>query len=438
MTVASFDRLSPGAGQAYFDVFADVAGFPSISATGTVTDGSAVTLTGTGFSASGNTVFVTQNGQTLELAVTSEGTTSITTEAIDASGLYLTQSIAIYVIDALDQQSPAITATLHPASGEAAYAVTQEFLGDASTRASAAPDDIALGDEIRIRNIVGGTTSDIAATGQGALSAAAAVTAFDHAVFDGTILGPYATTTWASPSVTGVVPDVSGMTQTQAELAAVAAGYTASVVASVNSATVAIGLVIGQFPDAGSSLAPGGVIELTLSLGTSGVLVPRFIGSPRAIAESDREAAGLTGSTLRYVDGLASDVVLNQSVAAGTPVEAGSAVDLVVSSALAPNVVGLLQQQAEATLLAANLTLDTSGYTDAYNPSFAVGTVIAQSPAADTPVAAGQAFRLVLSVGSGVIVPASQVSSSSGSKPAGYDSKLAAARAAAASIRTRR
>jgi formylglycine-generating enzyme required for sulfatase activity len=67
------------------------------------------------------------------------------------------------------------------------------------------------------------------------------------------------------------VPNVVGMTQTAAQSALTSAGLTLGTVTEQYHATVPAGLVIGQDPIAGTSVAPGSAVALTVSKGSEPV-----------------------------------------------------------------------------------------------------------------------------------------------------------------------
>lgn len=395
MSAFAFDRLVSGSDWK-FDRLVDTTGVPAITSVGTVQDGTAITITGTSFSASGNTVFLVQGDTVVPIAVASEGTTSITTVNLDTGGLYLTQPLSIYVLNNSAVSSNFVMASILPASGAAAYAITQTFLGDPTTRGSGSPD-LVFSDEVRIQNVAGGSITDVTMTGQGAFKAASAVTAFDYAIQDGTGLGAFATIQWQSPVTTAVVPDVVNQTEMAADALILSAGLAPTVVALVQSTATASGHVAAQFPPAGQALVLGGTVELTISLGSTQTIVPVLTGLKRSDAEAQRLASGLTGVTYRYIDGINSDYILNQSVTPGTLVDIGAAVDIVVSSNLAPNVLGLIVQDAESILLAANLTLARQAAV--YDPTAPLDTVVSQSPLPDTIVTPGATIFITLSLG---------------------------------------
>lgn len=398
-----FDRLVPSAGVFTLDRLVDAVGVPLLTSVGIVRDGSAITLTGTSFSASGNAVFVVQGDFTVQIPVSSEGTTSITTTALDTSTLYLTQPIAIYITNNASVSSNTIVATILPVVGTSAYAINQEFLGDATTRASSSPD-LSLTDEVRIRNVVGGTISDISMTGQGAFVVNSSITSFDYAIQDGDLLGDFAAVSWANPVTSANPPNVIGQLEQVGEDAIVAAGFVPVVIARLPSLNIALGNISAQFPDSSTSLVIGGTVELTVSLGADVVIVPIFIGTRLADAELARSLVPLTGQTYRYIDGVNSGFVLNQSVRAGEVVATRSAVDIVVSSNLTPNVLGQIIQDAIAIITSANLIAsDTvSMIFDRLAPAY---TVIVQSPLPDTMIAPGAVISMTISLGPPPAIP---------------------------------
>jgi hypothetical protein len=106
----------------------------------------------------------------------------------------------------------------------------------------------------------------------------------------------------------------------------------------------------------------------------------------------------LTGTVHRVIDGNNTGTVINQSIAPGTVVAIGSALDLAISSNLMPDVVGELIQTAQAVVAAAGLDLDEN-FAEQHSSSFGVGEVIHQSPAADSVVSPGSDVSLTISLG---------------------------------------
>ena len=103
-----------------------------------------------------------------------------------------------------------------------------------------------------------------------------------------------------------------------------------------------------------------------------------------------------TGTTVNSVT--PSGTVLDQNPVAATILAQGSAVNLMVSSGpvTVPDVVGRLQAQAATTLTSAGLVLGTVTQVNSAAPAT---EVLAQSPAAGTPVAPNSAVDLQVSSG---------------------------------------
>jgi beta-lactam-binding protein with PASTA domain/regulation of enolase protein 1 (concanavalin A-like superfamily) len=177
--------------------------------------------------------------------------------------------------------------------------------------------------------------------------------------------------------VTGdvVVPGVIGLTQPAAATALTAAGLLLGTVTTANSATVAIGYVIGQTPAAGTSAPPGTPVALVVSIGPANVIVPNVVGVLQGPATAAITSAALTLGAVTTVNSatIASGSVISQTPAGGASVPPGTAVALTVS--LGPVVVadpalpapwltedvGLVGVAGEASLAAATGTFSVSG-----------------------------------------------------------------------------
>ena len=126
-------------------------------------------------------------------------------------------------------------------------------------------------------------------------------------------------------------PDVTGLTQTNAEAAIIAAGLTVGVVQEQPGATIPAGVVLSQTPLAGTEVTTGAAINLVVSSSDAGgvdVIMPDLTGLTSAEAETVLQDAGLT---LLFASSLITDVVPENTVAqqipeAGTTLPAGSGV----------------------------------------------------------------------------------------------------------------
>lgn len=207
----------------------------------------------------------------------------------------------------------------------------------------------------------------------------------------------------ASEKVT--VPNVVSLTQADADKALIAAGLSTGTIKREASETVPMGSVISQNPKALTSVAKGSKVELVISTGKAApkdVQVPDLKGKTQSDAEKALSDLGLVGvaSNPEVSTEVAPGQVFKQSVAAGTTVKEGSIVAFTVALAPAqvsvPNVVGMTQDNAKATITNAQLSFD---YTVAYNESVPSGTVISQSIAAGTQVNSGTVVSVQVSLG---------------------------------------
>ena len=135
------------------------------------------------------------------------------------------------------------------------------------------------------------------------------------------------------------------------------------------------------------------------------VEVPNVVGSTQADATAALSAIDLSVTVAtEYSSTIAAGDVISQSPAAGTFVQHGTAVNLLISlgpplspPVTVPNVVGATQANAASALAAAGLSVGT--VTTQNSSSIAAGDVISESPAAGAPVSSGASVNLVISLG---------------------------------------
>jgi beta-lactam-binding protein with PASTA domain/serine/threonine protein kinase len=159
------------------------------------------------------------------------------------------------------------------------------------------------------------------------------------------------------------------------------------------------GALLALQPPAGTTVTVGSGVTLTLSQGPAPVTVPDVTGRAATDATAALTSAGLTAGTTStaFSPTVAGGAVVSTAPAAGASSRRGTAVDLVVSSALTvPDVTGQSAERARATLSAAGFTPVEGGTTS--GGSADAGAVAATSPAAGTLVdpAAAQ-VRVVVS-----------------------------------------
>jgi beta-lactam-binding protein with PASTA domain len=172
-----------------------------------------------------------------------------------------------------------------------------------------------------------------------------------------------------------------------------------------------------NFPTTTGSYQPafaGGASDTfiaTLAIGevAQQVAVPSVVGDTQATAEANITGAGLVFTVTNASSStVASGNVISESPGAGTSVNSGSSVNLVVSTGPAqiavPNVVGDTQAAATTAITGAGLVVGT--VTTASSSTVASGNVISESPTAGTSVNSGSAVNIVVSTGSAqVAVP---------------------------------
>ena len=204
------------------------------------------------------------------------------------------------------------------------------------------------------------------------------------------------------PEMVGV-PSLYDMNLVSAEAEIVNAGLIVGTISYAYSFTVADGNVLAQSVAGGGTAVIGSAVDLVVSQGPQIVTVPDVAGMAQAAAEAAIVAEGLLVGdvTLEYSATIASGIVLSQGVDAGSDILIGSFVNLAVSKGpemtTVPSVVGLEEDYAEVTLVAADLVVGTV----TYNYSFSVdaGIVIIQSLVGGTAAAVDTEVDLIVSAG---------------------------------------
>jgi beta-lactam-binding protein with PASTA domain len=197
------------------------------------------------------------------------------------------------------------------------------------------------------------------------------------------------------------VPNVVGLTQAAASSALANAELVLGDVTKQPSDTVPPGEVLSQDPAADTTVDAGSPVNLVVAKAPL-VSVPDVVGSTQGAAVTALGDAGLVAGTVtqQLSDTVPAGSVVSQDPAAGTQVDPGAAVDLVVSKGApvtVPDVVGATFEAAQAsivdaTLLVGNVTQQPSSTVPSEN-------VISQDPPAGTSVASAAAVDLVVSSG---------------------------------------
>ena len=156
------------------------------------------------------------------------------------------------------------------------------------------------------------------------------------------------------------VPSLAGKTQADATKELEAAGFKVAV-QKVNSDKVEEGLVTHSEPGGGTTATKGSTVTLFVSRGPKLVKVPVVVGSQRQAAVEEIRSRGLTPSVSEEENAAPKGQVIRQSPSAGTAVEPGATVTIVVSSgkeekqAKVPSVIGKERREAVELIRAAGL-----------------------------------------------------------------------------------
>jgi beta-lactam-binding protein with PASTA domain len=201
-----------------------------------------------------------------------------------------------------------------------------------------------------------------------------------------------------------VVPDVTGMTLEEAEVALIEAGLALGRESEEATEAVEPGLVISQEPVAGESVSEGTRVNIVVARPLEGVEVPDVVGLPIDDAIEALEEAGLT---VRAADVYSEDVeegyVAEQSPQPGTRVEGGAEIALSVSmgpeppaNVEVPNLSGMTQDEAEEALGDVELA---ASILEAFSETVPLGEVVNQTPSRGTIVAPGTRVAVIVSRG---------------------------------------
>jgi serine/threonine-protein kinase len=170
---------------------------------------------------------------------------------------------------------------------------------------------------------------------------------------------PEVTLTVSNGPGSSEVPATAGLSRDEATEKLEAAGFGVQA-ETVSSDTVEEGLVIHSEPSAGETATNGSDVTLVVSAGPKRAKVPVLVGSQRRLAVQQIRGRGLTPSVSEEESDSPAGEVISQSPSAGSEVEAGSTVAIVVSSgkqqAKVPNVVGKLRSEAVEAVRGAGLS----------------------------------------------------------------------------------
>ena len=190
-----------------------------------------------------------------------------------------------------------------------------------------------------------------------------------------------------------VVPTLIGLSQQQAQARVQALNLNAGT-SYAHSRSVPDGDVIDQSPRSGKRVNEGSTVTMIVSSGAGSVQIPPVVALTQKQAIKELKVSGLSvaGITTRTSSDVNKGDAISTSPGAGTTVARGFGVTLVVSAGQSlPNVTNMTLSQAQQTLSGYNVTTIQQTST-----TVSPGTVISQSPPAQTPVAAGSKVTLTV------------------------------------------
>ncbi|NLG68131.1 MAG: Stk1 family PASTA domain-containing Ser/Thr kinase [Firmicutes bacterium] len=210
-----------------------------------------------------------------------------------------------------------------------------------------------------------------------------------------------------------MVPTVVGRTEAEARAILAQQSLEYGVDQRISSDSVPMGHVILQDPEPGRRVREGRRVWVTLSLGPEVGVVPDVVGRPLREAQVAITQGGfvLGEVTTRYEARLTPNTVVLQDPAAGSRLEKGRPIHLVVSrgdeplqTVTLPDFTGLPLEQVRAQIESLGLQLGSTWAQP--DPNFPDGTVIDQNPMPGSEVEQGSPVDLIYSQATPVPGPA--------------------------------
>jgi serine/threonine-protein kinase len=159
-----------------------------------------------------------------------------------------------------------------------------------------------------------------------------------------------------------VVPDLANMTEDEARQKLKEVGLEMEVADRVSNKDVAAGKVINQDPKANEKNKAINPVKVTISKGPSKAKVPSLKGQSYDMVDLILEKEGLNeGKVDQQYSEYPNGIVIEQSIAANTEVDAGTAIDYVISIGpekfLMPNYIGQNIEKVKTDLIEKDLIL---------------------------------------------------------------------------------
>jgi serine/threonine-protein kinase len=190
------------------------------------------------------------------------------------------------------------------------------------------------------------------------------------------------------------VPSVKGLPQAQAAESIVQANLAVGTVKEAYDDKVAAGAVVSTTPKAGASVKPATPVDLVVSKGPEPVPVPDIVGKKIGTAKDALARAGLKSDvTQKFSEEVADGDVISVKPKAGTIVDSGTRIALVVSKGpppvTVPNLIDMPRQKAITTLQ--RLGLRPNVVEGDFSP---LNRVISQDPSPGTEIPKGSTVTI--------------------------------------------
>ena len=205
---------------------------------------------------------------------------------------------------------------------------------------------------------------------------------------------------WSSVEIT--VPDVTGKQLTLARQI-LEDQHLRVTVAEAYDASVPVGVVVSQTPEAGTKVKEERTITIYVSKGGEELEMPNLRGLKQSDAIDKLQQMGLRlGSAYETFSDEDSGTVISQDPRSGTRISKGQSVDITVSKGqkikkiTVPDVKGVPSDRARTMIEGSGLKV---GSISEEESTQAAGTVVSQSPSAGSEADSGSAVRLVISSG---------------------------------------
>lgn len=205
---------------------------------------------------------------------------------------------------------------------------------------------------------------------------------------------------WSSVEIT--VPDVTGKQLTLARQI-LEDQHLRVTVAEAYDASVPVGVVVSQTPEAGTKVKEERTITIYVSKGGEEMEMPNLRGLKQSDAIDKLQQMGLRlGSAYETFSDEDSGTVISQDPRSGTRISKGQSVDITVSKGQkvkkisVPDVKGVPSDRARTMIEGSGLKV---GSISEEESTQAAGTVVSQSPSAGSEADSGSAVRLVISSG---------------------------------------